>query len=352
MSASSQTATAAFYLAAADLAAWLDKRAETRRVLAPVQEGSAVVFRRLQAGRTPLLERARIAPKAAVMPTGDTLFSFAAEKDSADPGTLHVSLDDKAGKNIEDTLIFACRSCDARGFLALDKAYLNGPYKDPYYAARRENTTILSLTCAEPCPTCFCHWVGGGPDSAEGSDATLTPVSGGYVFEAYSQKGVKLLDGLTAAAAAATTEAEAVKAKARAAQKPAPDLADAPARIAERFADTDFWQAETAKCLACGACTYMCPTCQCFTITDEGDMTRGERLRSWDSCMSSRFTLEASGHNPRSLKAMRMRQRVSHKYSYVPKNSNIFSCSGCGRCVRYCPAALDIREIVVKAMAK
>ncbi|MDR2726613.1 MAG: hydrogenase, partial [Deltaproteobacteria bacterium] len=261
MSASSKTATDAFYLAAGDLAAWLDKQAETRRVLAPVQEGGIVVFRPLQPGQPPLMERARVSPKAAVMPTGETLLRFTAQKDSADPGTLHLSLDDMAGKDAPETLIFACRSCDARGFLALDKAYLHGPYQDPYYAARREATTIMALTCAEPCPTCFCHWVGGGPDSAEGADVTFTAVADGYVLQAHSPKGKTLLEGLGAARAAMIKEAEAIKAKARAEQAAAPDLAEAPARIAARFGDTAFWQAQTAKCLACGACTYMCPTC-------------------------------------------------------------------------------------------
>jgi len=352
MSASAKNATDAFYLAAGDLSAWLDKQAQARRVLAPVREGVAVVFRRMQPGQAPLLERARISPKAAIMPTGETLFSFTAEKDAADPGKLLINLDDKAGKDVEDTLIFACRSCDARGFLILDKVYLQGAYKDPYYAARREKTTIMTLVCADPCPTCFCHWVGGGPDSADGADVTFTPVADGYLLQAYSPKGKALLKGMTAAPAAKVAEAEAVKAKARAAQAQAPSLAEAPDRIAGRFGDADFWDSETAKCLGCGACTYMCPTCQCFTITDEGDVTKGRRLRSWDSCMTAQFTLETSGHNPRGGKAARMRQRVSHKYAYAPKNTKLFFCSGCGRCVRYCPAALDIREIVVKAMEK
>ena len=352
MSASSQTATDAFYLAAEDLSSWLDKQVQARRVLAPAKEGYAVLFRPLQAGQTPLLERARISPKSAIMPTGETLVSFSAAKDAEDPAKLHISLDDKAGQGVEETLVFACRSCDARGFVALDKAYLDGPYKDPYYAARREKTILMVLTCAEPCPTCFCHWVGGGPDSAEGADITFTPVSGGYVLRGHSDKGAALLTGLAAARSDMIDAAEAVKAKARADQEAAPDLASAPDRIRERFADTDFWQDQTAKCVACGACTYLCPTCQCFNITDEGDVSKGRRLRSWDSCMSSQFTLEASGHNPRNLKAARMRQRVSHKYCYSPKNANIFSCTGCGRCVRYCPVSLDIREIVVKAIEK
>lgn len=362
MGASSKTASDAFFLAAGELSAWLDKQAQTRRVLAPSKEGYATLFRPLSAGRIPsvegsgLLDRTRLSPKAAVIPTGETLVNFTAVKDAADPAKLNVSLDDRAGKDVADTLVFACRSCDARGFLALDKAYLDGPYKDPYYAARREKLTVMVQTCADPCSTCFCHWVGGGPDSPEGADLTMTPVEGGYVIMVYTDKGKALADGLPLAGADKIDAAEAVKVKAREQMGTAPeqlgDMKDVAEKVAARFEDKDFWQDHTAKCLACGACTYMCPTCQCFTITDEGDVSKGRRLRSWDACMGSQFTLEASGHNPRSLKAARMRQRVSHKYCYSPKNAQIFSCTGCGRCVRYCPVSLDIREIVVKATEK
>jgi len=341
------------YLPGENLAAWLEKQAQTRRVLAPAKEGAATVFRPYTGGE-PLMDRTRLSPKAAVIPTGEVLAYFSATKDEADPGKLHVTLDDQAGKDVPDTLVFACRSCDARGFLALDKAYLEGPFKDPYYAARRDKLVLMVQTCAEPCPTCFCNWVGGGPDSPEGADVTFTAVDGGYVLEAWTDKGTSLLQGLDQARSDSIEKASTVKTKAREAmQPPSADIGnmeETSRRVAARFDDTGFWEEETAKCLACGACTYMCPTCQCFTITDEGDVMKGKRLRSWDACMTTRFTLEASGHNPRGLKGARMRQRVSHKYSYSPKNSQIFSCTGCGRCVRYCPVSLDIREIVVKAI--
>ena len=352
MSANAHTVV---YLPADQLTAWLEKQTQSRRVLAPTKEGHATVFRPYSGGN-PLMDRTRLSPKAAVIPTGEVLTTFSAVKDQDDPGKLHVSLDDQAGKDARDTLLFACRSCDARGFLALDKAYLEGPYTDPYYAARREKLTVMVQTCAAPCPTCFCNWVGGGPDSPEGADITCTAVDGGYVLEAWSDKGADTVKGLDQARSDKMEEAAAVKAGARDAMSPAPaalaDMQAVSARIAERFDDLPFWQDETAKCLACGACTYMCPTCQCFTITDEGDVMKGKRLRSWDACMTTRFTLETSGHNPRALKGQRMRQRVSHKYCYSPKNAQIFSCTGCGRCVRYCPVSLDIREIVVKAVEK
>ena len=152
--------------------------------------------------------------------------------------------------------------------------------------------------------------------------------------------------------AATMDEAKAAREKAAASQQPAPDLSKAARRLEQRFTDVDFWAEQTAKCLSCGACTYMCPTCQCFNISDEGNTLEGRRLRSWDNCMSPLFTREASGHNPRTFKALRMRNRVSHKYWYAPDYSDgRFACTGCGRCIKQCPVSLDIREIVLNAIA-
>ncbi len=108
-----------------------------------------------------------------------------------------------------------------------------------------------------------------------------------------------------------------------------------------------YWQKMAAQCLSCGICTYVCPTCYCFTITDEIENLRGERLRSWDSCMFYHYTLEASGHNPRPSKLNRYRNRVGHKFSYIPeKYDGLIGCCGCGRCIRSCPVSIDIRQVV------
>ncbi|MDZ7698785.1 MAG: 4Fe-4S dicluster domain-containing protein [Deltaproteobacteria bacterium] len=99
-------------------------------------------------------------------------------------------------------------------------------------------------------------------------------------------------------------------------------------------------------CLNCGTCTYLCPTCWCFDIQDEILSKQGDRIRNWDSCMFPLFTLHGSGHNPRDQKHQRVRQRFMHKLKYyVDKYQNGIQCSGCGRCVRYCPVNIDIREV-------
>lgn len=328
-----------------------------RRVLVPVEKPASakpsVVFEPYEPGIAMTLAKATVPPKEAVLPECETLMTF---KKSRDPGDLSKTTVELACvEQKEPTVIFACRTCDARGFAAFDKPFLEGPYADPYYRARRESLTVVSLTCATGCETCFCHWVGGGPTSPLGSDVLITGIEGGYVFQAITQRGEELLEatGLEDGAEKFPL-AEAARKATWASLVPAPDLKEAQASLKAMFEDEAFWEAETARCISCGACTYFCPTCYCFNITDDGEPQSpcgGKRLRSWDNCMSSRYTREASGHNPRAQKFQRMRNRVSHKFWTYPENWGSFLCSGCGRCITHCPVCLDIRAIVLNAVA-
>ena len=117
-------------------------------------------------------------------------------------------------------------------------------------------------------------------------------------------------------------------------------------RILDVNFEHPFWNTIHQKCLACGTCTYLCPTCHCFDISDEVKKNDGIRLRNWDSCMFPLFTKETSGHNPRTSQKERWRQRAMHKFKYFVDNFNAIACVGCGRCVMYCPVNIDIRKIV------
>lgn len=340
----------------AELTAWLAGLASGQRVLVPCQEGPSVVYRPRTAeqlsaaGVSALLRRSTSSPKQAVLPQCETLVAFKSVKDEQDPSKVTTTVENPC--KAEPTVLFGCRPCDARGFVVLDRPYLHGPFKDPYYGARREATTIVTQACPSVFATCFCHWVGSHPADGEGSDILFTAVEGGFVLDILTEKGKALVEGAAFADGSDKAEAVAAAHKATAeALAPAPNLSEAAAKIAARFTDTAFWTRETVKCLSCGACTYLCPTCQCFTITDEGSQLNGRRLRSWDSCMTPLFTLETSGHNPRPDKSQRMRNRVSHKFSFYPERyDGFFSCVGCGRCVISCPVSLDIRHMVTAAM--
>ncbi len=300
------------FLAADKLASWLAEVAASRQVLAPRQEGKAVVFRPLVAGETPSLARATVSPKAAVFPACETLVHFTGTKDPENPAKLNMKLDDTP--DAPARMVFGCRSCDARGFAVLDKPFLEGKFPGRLLQGPPRQPAGRHPDLRQPVQHLLLPLDRRGPADPTGSDVLLTAVNGGFVLEAVSEKGeaflasTKLADGSDK-----MDEAKAAREKAAASQQPAPDLSKAARRLEQRFTDVDFWAEQTAKCLSCGACTYMCPTCQCFNISDEGDPLEGRRLRSWDNCMSPLFTREPAG-TTRTARPW-LRTVVSHKVS-------------------------------------
>jgi len=221
-------------------------------------------------------------------------------------------------------------------------------YKDPYYIAKREKATVITLACTlVPYTTCFCTSVGGGPVDSTGSDILVTDIGDAYLVEFLTPKGERLVKYF--GEAKATAEAE--NKKETAAKEAIGQIKSViPAREVKPILDVSFdhpfWDTIHKRCLACGTCTYLCPTCHCFDISDEMKYDDGRRLRNWDSCMFPLFTKETSGHNPRPTQKERWRQRVMHKFKYYVDNFNAVACVGCGRCVMYCPVNIDIRKIV------
>jgi formate hydrogenlyase subunit 6/NADH:ubiquinone oxidoreductase subunit I len=114
-------------------------------------------------------------------------------------------------------------------------------------------------------------------------------------------------------------------------------------KLASAF-EHPFWIENSLRCIGCGACAYVCPTCACFDIQDESRGKNGKRYRSWDSCGFGLLTIHTSGHNPRSVQSQRWRQRIMHKFSYMPERNNSLGCVGCGRCSSGCPVDMNIAE--------
>jgi sulfhydrogenase subunit beta (sulfur reductase) len=333
------------------LTAWLDELSGQMRVLAPTRQGDAVVFAPYASGHSVELAREATAPpKQAVFPASEELLRYDYRKNPENLGQVEVEL--LPTITPEPTLVFGARPCGTRGFLIFDRVYDGATYKDPYYLARREATVFATVACTRAENSCFCHSVGSGPGDTSGSDLLLTPLDDGYVVEAVSEKGEKLLTSPHLAAAGDKTDtAKQVRDKALQDMGEPQDFGPAQEKLMSLFDNMGFWEDVSAKCISCGACTYLCPTCYCFNITDENQGLTGRRIRSWDNCMSYQFTMEASGHNPRPTKAHRLRNRVGHKFSYYPAlHEGIISCCGCGRCIKSCPVSVDIREIVTKAM--
>lgn len=245
----------------------------------------------------------------------------------------------------EQRVVFGLSPCDCRSLGLLDKVFSGQDFEDPYYVGRRTNTFVIALACNTPRATCFCTAVDGGPFSEEGADSILFELEDGYLLKPLSRKGEELIEEFShlLGEPKASDSAEREKLKNAAEEKihSGPALEQLDGKLSAHF-DHPIWNEVYEKCLGCAACTYLCPTCHCFDITDE----LGGRIRSWDTCQFSLFTLHVSGHNPRPSGRERVRQRIMHKFSYCPQNFGETFCVGCGRCVQVCPVHLDIRSVI------
>lgn len=349
------------FISRSALSAWLAELSARFQVWAPRREGlaapssaGAVVYRPFDPaqGSDPELDKKPTeSAKRVLFPRSEALLNF---QRGAGRDSLSLEVPPSPGP----TLIFGMTPCDAKGFLVFDPVYdgsgTKGSAKDVYYLRRRAETLLIARACAKTLSTCFCHWLGGSPYSGQGADIlALEAGREGFVLEAITPEGASLLDSSTLQSAGADMleAAEQGRAAAQASLPPAPDIAGAPEALRALFDDAAFWRDEAAHCLSCGACTYLCPTCYCFNVTDEHMGMKGTRLRSWDACMAPLFTLEASGHNPRPDKAARLKNRIGHKFSYYPSlHERHFACVGCGRCIKSCPSGVDIRRIVTDSL--
>ncbi|MCH3987117.1 MAG: 4Fe-4S dicluster domain-containing protein [Lachnospiraceae bacterium] len=256
----------------------------------------------------------------------------------------------------EDYCIFGVRACDVRSFDVLDRVFLADPV-DTYYENRRKHATVVSFACSEPSETCFCHSF--GIDAAKpAGDARMWMANDTIYLEGISEKGKVLLEKLDLAALDAVTDekaekdVEAEQRRVHEIQKKMPLYSLTPADNREKELEifhSPIWKELSDKCLGCGSCTFVCPTCQCFDIEDFNSGHGVERYRCWDSCMYKDFTMMAAG-TPRKTQLERFRQRFMHKLVYYPiRNDGMYSCVGCGRCLRRCPIHMNIVK-VMKAM--
>ena len=252
-------------------------------------------------------------------------------------------------KEAEDFVMFGVRACDFRSFSILDKVYLVDPV-DSYYKTRRDHATIVTLACNEPEETCFCSTF--GIDASEpGGDVSAWIAGEDMYFKANTEKGEALLakmDGALTEGDDKKVEETKAQIKAIIDKLPIKDL-DMSRYNGEQLLslfNDERWAELSEACIACGTCTYVCPTCQCYDIR-EFDTGHGvKRFRCWDSCMYADFTKEAAG-NPRSTQMQRFRQRFMHKLVYFPANNDgEYVCVGCGRCVKKCPIHMNIVKVI------
>jgi sulfhydrogenase subunit beta (sulfur reductase) len=247
---------------------------------------------------------------------------------------------------------FGVRACELYAIAIQDRVFLQGPYVDPHYRVRREGAFIVAVNCTRAGGTCFCASMKTGPKADKGFDIALTELVGkdGHLFvaEAGSDAGQEVLAELPARPARPEEVKSANYAVARAAAAMgrtmrSDDLHD----LLLGNLDHPRWDEVAKRCLTCGNCTMVCPTCFCTTVEELSDLAGRESARSrrWDSC----FTLDYSyvhGGSVRASAKSRYRQWLTHKLATWIDQFGTSGCVGCGRCITWCPVGINITEEV------
>jgi ferredoxin len=241
------------------------------------------------------------------------------------------------------------RSCDLAAIAVQDRVFMGDTYTDADYEARRRDAFIVAVNCSKAGNTCFCVSMETGPRAESGYDMALTELLEGehrFLLEAGSERGEELLAELEADEADEEARSAAVAVSEECASQMGRELdTDGIKDLLYRNMEHPRWDEVSERCLTCGNCTLVCPTCFCHTVEDVTDLAgeEAERVRLLDSC----FTLDHShlhGGSVRNSAHSRYRQWMTHKLATWIDQFGTSGCVGCGRCITWCPVAIDITE--------
>jgi len=242
--------------------------------------------------------------------------------------------------------ILGARACDLAALAMQDRIFLHDRFRDAHYAARREDTLLIAVNCTRAAPTCFCASMETGPKATRGFDLALTELADCFVVEAGSELGAGVCDSISSLLGErdAAREEEAARgiAACAASQQRRLDTRDLPRLLYDNL-EHPRWEDVAQRCLSCTNCTMVCPTCFCHAVVDvtelNGNMTR--RVRQWDSCFSAAHA-QIRGKNFRPTVRDRYRQWLTHKLATWIDQFGSSGCTGCGRCITWCPVGIDL----------
>lgn len=255
-------------------------------------------------------------------------------------------------KRIKPQIIIGVKNCDLRGIEVYDRVFLNWEPVDILYKERRENTIIISADCPEPLDTCFCNLVELHPYVNAISDANISVIKTGYLFEVLSEKGETIIkdnkDLFNNAEKDSVNERENIRKKALG-KLQGINRTKLKENISEVIGKIDKQTIREFRneCVECHSCLHCCPTCYCFLLSDYKKGEDVERIRVWDACYYAAYARVGGGANPRSRIDERFWNRFQCKFSYFYQYEKFYACSGCGRCFVGCSAKIGIREILI-----
>ncbi len=243
------------------------------------------------------------------------------------------------------------RPCELGAIAMLDKVLLAGPFQDYAYAKFRKNLFIVAVNCAQAGGTCFCASVGSGPRATSGYDLALTEILDDphrFLVEIGSDVGAEIIKAIPSRDASLEDIKAADSISGQVAKHMSRKLETSGLReLFGRNTDAPRWEMAAKRCFSCGNCTMVCPTCFCTTVEDSTDLSgvHANRDQKWDSCFTVDFSYIHGGSIRPSAKS-RYRQMVTHKLGSWQDQFDSVGCVGCGRCITWCPAAIDITEEV------
>jgi ferredoxin len=259
------------------------------------------------------------------------------------------TIDDKK-KPAKRYALIGVRSCELKAIEVQDRVFLEGTYVDDDYQSLRSETFLVAVNCAMTGNTCFCVSMDTGPKAMGGFDLALTEVVDGdqhyFTAESGSGRGAELLEELSCQNADEKQITAANAAIAKAASQMGRHLdTDGVKELLHDNYEHPHWDLVANRCLTCGNCTMVCPTCFCSTLEDTNDVTgdHTERWQRWDSCFTSNFSYIHGGQVRRTAKAL-YRQWMTHKLATWQDQFGMIGCVGCGRCITWCPVGIDITE--------
>jgi sulfhydrogenase subunit beta (sulfur reductase) len=308
--------------------------AASRKVYAPVIAADKQIEYKYNPGFAEVTSdhiRSTLSVKNVVFPKVENLFFYSNYRTES-------TITDIDLNKIPEVVLWGAHPCDTAAFDILRSIFC-WDITDEFFSKRLEKLLVIGLSCHLSDEYCFCTSVRLAPNSSKGSDILLTRLKNGdYHADILTEKANNVVSLAPELFEQVSNEKELIT------------------EVKQKFSNTEvteklaiafehpFWIENSLRCIGCGACAYVCPTCACFDIQDETKGKDGKRYRSWDSCGFGLFTLHTSGHNPREVQSQRWRQRLMHKFSYMPERNESLGCVGCGRCSSGCPVDMNIAE--------
>lgn len=245
------------------------------------------------------------------------------------------------------------RACDIAALRLQDAHFLERGEPDAHYAARRKDLFLVAVNCTHPAATCFCVSTGDGPNAQTDCDLVLDELDEGFLLRSLSERGAVIADGLRLSdvTPAHSAQAEAQFKAACAAQTRSLPSHDLRPLLNARLEHAR-WKAVAERCLSCGNCTSVCPTCFCYSEQDQPklDASGSTHAREWDSCFTQGHSY-IHGITIRADTKLRYRQWLTHKLAAWHDQYGRSGCVGCGRCISWCPAGIDLTEEVAELAA-